>query len=338
MTITDIAREAGVSTATVSRVINHQSVSDEKRTRVEEAIKKLNYTPNHMARGLMNKSSRAIGVLTTSMSNQYYMEITEVIERHFRSLGFMLFLCCTEGDQDEERRYLNDLIARQVDGVIVIDPANENVESGFLKATSRRIPLVLIHSIPNLTDIDSVVIDQPLGMVRVMDHLLGLGHKNIAFLRGRLGFSYDIKEQAWREALKRANSPYAHNNPIVVEDGNTEAAIALVREELWKQFQKGPVPTALFACNDLMAMGALEAATRAGLRVPEDLSIVGHDNTILAFHGSLTSVDLKMRSLGLATADLLIHCLEGRDQEPRRVMFVPELVLRDTTAKPRNQE
>lgn len=337
MTITDIAREAGVSTATVSRVINHQSVSEEKRTRVEAAVKKLNYTPNQMARGLMNKSSRAIGVLTTSMSNQYYMEITEVIERHFRAMGYMLFLCCTEGDNNEERKYLNDLIARQVDGVIVIDPANENVESGFLKATSRRIPLVLIHSIPTLTDIDSVVIDQPLGMLRVMDHLLDLGHRDIAFLRGRLGFSYDIKEQAWREALEKAKVPYLLENLIVVEDGNTEGAIALVREELLRRFQQAPVPTALFACNDLMAMGALEAATKAGLRVPQDLSIVGHDNTILAVHGSLTSVDLKMRSLGLAAADLLNHCLEGKDQEPRRVMFVPEIVHRETTSTPRSR-
>lgn len=337
MTITDIAREAGVSTATVSRVINRLSVSEEKRARVEEAVKKLNYTPNAMARGLMSKSSRAIGVLTTSMSNQYYMEITEAIERRFRDMGFMQFLCCTEGDQAQERRYLNDLIARQVDGVIVIDPANENVASGFLKQTAVRIPLVLIHSIPSLADIDSVVIDQPLGMARVMEHLIHLGHRDIAFVRGRIGFSYDIKEKAWREALNQLGAPPAEDRLVVVEDGNTEAAIGLVREDLARRFQNGPVPTALFACNDLMAMGALEAATRAGLRVPEDLSIVGHDNTILAFHGRLTSVDLKMRSLGLAAADLLNHTIEGRDAEPRRVMLVPDLVLRESTAAPRGR-
>lgn len=336
MTINDIAREAGVSTATVSRVINHLSVSEEKKARVEAAIKKLDYTPNAMARGLMSKSSRAIGVLTTSMSNQYYMEITEAIERRFRDRGFMQFLCCTEGEQDQERRYLNDLIARQVDGVIVIDPANENVESGFLKQTASRIPLVLIHSIPSLADIDSVVIDQPLGMTRVMDHLIHLGHRDIAFVRGRVGFSYDIKEKAWKEALDRIGAAPAADRLVIVEDGNTEAAIGLVREDLTRRFQNGPVPTALFACNDLMAMGALEAAARAGLRVPEDLSIVGHDNTILAFHGKLTSVDLKMRSLGLAAADLLIHAMEGSDTEPRRVMLVPDLVLRDSTAAPRS--
>lgn len=336
MTITDIAREAGVSTATVSRVMNHQSVSTDKRERVEAAIKKLDYTPNPLARGLMNKSSRVIGVLTTSMSNQYYMEITEAVERRFRTKGFMQFLCCTEGDQGEERRYLNDLIARQVDGIIVIDPANENVESGFLKATAGRIPLVLIHSIPTLTDIASVIIDQPLGMVRVMDHLLALGHRDVAFLRGRLGFSYDIKERAWREALGRVGVVPPDDRLLVVEDGNTEAAVELVRQTLTERFRTSPPPTALFACNDLMAMGALEAAAQAGLRVPEDLSIVGHDNTILAVHGRLTSVDLKMRSLGLAAADLLNHLIEGGDDEPRRVLFTPDLVLRQTTAAPRS--
>jgi DNA-binding LacI/PurR family transcriptional regulator len=336
MTITDIAREAGVSTATVSRVINHLSVSDDKRARVEAAITKLNYTPNALARGLTSKSSRAIGVLTTSMSNQYYMEIAEVIERRFRDAGFMQFLGCSDGAHDRERRYIEDLIARQADGIIVIDPANENVESGFFKRVAARLPLVLIHSIPSLVDIDSVVIDQPLGMERVMDHLFALGHRDIAFVRGRHGFSYDIKEKAWGQALERQGATLASDRLIVVEDGNTEAAVELVREELTRRFQAGSVPTALFACNDLMAMGALEAASRAGLRVPEDLSVVGHDNTLLAVHGGLTSVDLKMRSLGLAAADLLNHVLAGSDNEPRRVMLVPDLVLRGTTAGPRS--
>jgi DNA-binding LacI/PurR family transcriptional regulator len=336
MTINDIAKEAGVSTATVSRVINKQSVSAEKKARVEAAIEKLDYTPNILARGLMNKSTGAVGVLTTSMSNPYSMEITEAVERWFRERGRMQFLGCTEGDHAQERRYLNDLVSRQVDGIIIIDPANENVESGFLKTAAGRIPLVLIHSIPTLTDISSVVIDQPLGMVRVMDHLLRLGHRDIAFLRGRHGFSYDIKERAWRDCLVQAGLPPAEDRLVVVEDGNTEEAIDQVRDALVRRFRTGPLPTALFACNDLMAMGALEAASQAGLAVPGDLSVVGHDNTVLALHGKLTSVDLKMRSLGLAAAELLAHVIEGTDTEPRRVMFVPDLVLRDTTAAPRS--
>jgi len=168
-----------------------------------------------------------------------------------------------------------------------------------------------------------------------MDHLLGCGHKNVAFVRGLVGFSYDIKESAWRDSLTRAGVPSTDHQLIVVEDGNTEAAIALTREELTARFRSGPVPTAVFACNDLMAMGALEAAAKVGLKVPEDLSIVGHDNTVLAVHGRLTSVDLKMRSLGLAAADLLNHTMGGVDNEPRRVMFVPDLVIRESTGAPR---
>ena len=334
MTITDIAREAGVSTATVSRAINNGPISAEKKARVDAAVLKLNFTPNVMARGLMNKSSGVVGVLTTSMSNQYYMEITEAVEGQFRAFGFMQFLCCTEGDQGEERRYLNDLISRKVDGVIVIDPANENVDSGFLRSIAERIPLVLIHSIPSLADIDSVIIDQPLGMQRVMDYLMTLGHHDIAFVRGRVGFSYDIKERAWRSALHRGNLE-SGGRLVVVEDGNTEAAIELVREALLVSFRSIVPPTAVFACNDLMALGALEAASQAGLRVPEDLSVVGHDNTILAFHERLTSVDLKMRSLGRAAADLLKQVIDGRDGERRRVLFAPELVIRRSTAEPR---
>jgi LacI family transcriptional regulator len=332
MTIADIARAAGVSTATVSRVINRGPVSDETRVRVEEAIARLDYTPNALARGLMNKSSRAIGVLTTSMSNQYYMEIAETVERRFREWGFMLFLGCTEGDQAAERRYLTDLVARQVDGVIVLDPANENFESGFLKQVSRRLPLVLVHSIPTLDDIDSVVIDQTVGMARVMDHLLGLGHREVAFLRGRHGFSYDLKESAWRQAL--AGAGLGAGAPLVVEDGNTEAAIALTRDALVRQFEAGSAFTALFACNDLMAMGALEAAKQVGLRVPQDLSVVGHDNTLLAVHSGLTSVDLQMRAVGTAAAELLNRAVNHSVVTSHRVLVTPELVVRESTARP----
>lgn len=335
MTIDDIAKAASVSTATVSRVINGKPVSSDRKARVEAAIERLQYVPNRAARALMSRTSQAIGVLVTSMSNQYYMEITEVIERRFREEGFMHFLCCTEGDRGRERNYLSELISRQVDGVIVIDPSLENVKDGFLKSLAGRVPLVLVHPLSDLADIDSVVIDQRFGMTRVMDHLTTLGHKAIGFVGGVVGYSYSLKEDAWREAHREAGRDPEAQFLVHIEDANTENAIAQTREKLVPLFRSGPVPTALFACNDLMAIGVLEAAAEVGLKIPDDLSVVGHDNTILASHSNLTSVDLKLKSIGLASADLLIHCIRGKDTEPRRILLTPELVHRSTTAAPR---
>lgn len=335
MTITDIAKEAGVSIATVSRVLNRMPVREDNRLKVEEAVRRLEYVPNYHARGLMSKESRVIGVVITSISNGYYMEITDAIERRLRESGYMLFLCSTDGEISLERQYLGDLLGRKVDGIILMDASWENHASGFFRSLSRRVPLVLVHSNPDIHDVDSVVIDQELGMRKVMDHLLGLGHRDIAFMRGREGFSYDIKEAVWHRCLENAGiiSGSGAGMRIVIERGNESESIGLADEAATLVLKAPGRPSAIFACNDLMARGVLNAASRLNLRVPEDLSVVGHDDTILALSGrtQLTSVDLKMKSLGNAAVDLLYHVMEGRDREPRRVMLVPELVLREST-------
>jgi len=333
MNINDIAKAAGVSIATVSRVLNKLPVREENRIKVESAVKRLGYVPNYLARGLAGKQSFAVGLLITSVSNGYYMEITEAIERKLRAKGLMLFLCSTDGEVALERQYLDELVSRGVDGVIVLDASNENYESGFFREASRRRPLVLVHSNPAIHDVDSVIIDQPLGMRRVMDHLLALGHRDIAFVRGREGWSYDVKEAAWRACLGERGIAPAPGRLVVLDQGNTGEAIGLADEAMTALLRARPRPSAVFACNDLMERGVLNAAAREGVRVPQDLSVVGHDNTILALSGrtQITSVDLKMRSLGAAAAELLLHAMEGGDPEPRRVFFVPELVLREST-------
>lgn len=335
MTIEDIAREAGVSIATVSRVLNNQSVRPESRARVEAAVEKLNYVPNAFARGLMSKRSKAIGTLITSMSNAYYMEITDVIERRFRDQGSMLFLCSTDGDHRQEKDYLQDLVSRQVDGIIVIDPSMENYANGVFRGIARRLPLVLVHSWTEFSGLNAVTIDQQLGMLRVMERLWAEGHRDIAFLRGRHGHSYDIKEQAWRDFLLRRGHPAEACRLVVIERGNGEEAIPLARDACRALLDAPPPkrPSAIFACNDLMALGVLAAAHGAGLDVPGELSIIGHDNTALTLtcRPPLSTVDLKMRSLGNAAVDLLLHAMDPKDPEPRRIMIEPELVLRGSS-------
>ncbi len=333
MTIQDIALEAGVSTATVSRVLNNKTVRADSRSRVEAAIQKLHFVPNAIARSLMGKRSRAIGVLITSMTNSFYMEITEVIEKRFRELGSMLFLCSTEGDLNTEKEYLQDLVARQVDGIIVIDPSIENYENRIFQDIAARLPLVLIHSWNEFSGINSVFIDQTHGMQQVMQYLWENGHRRIAFIRGSSkSHSYDIKENCWKEFLGDRNIEIRADWLVSLEEGNTEEAIPFARAACLTLLDQSSEsrPTAIFACNDLMSLGVFAAAHDLGIAVPEDLSIIGHDNTVLAFNSypPMTTVDLKMRSLGNASADLLLHAMDPKDPVPRRIMIDPELIVR----------
>jgi LacI family transcriptional regulator len=168
-------------------------------------------------------------------------------------------------------------------------------------------------------------------MKKVMRHLMGLGHRDIFFLRGRYGHSYDKKENVWREALAEIGAAPPSENLIVIEEGNAEGGIIETEEKLDVLFKKGRVPTAIFGCNDIMATGALNAARDNGIRIPEELSIVGHDNTILAASGHFSSVDLKTQGVGHAAIDLLSYAMDGGDTVPRRVIITPELVLRPST-------
>jgi LacI family transcriptional regulator len=340
MTIVEIAKEAGVSIATVSRVLNNGSVSAEKRKRVEAVIEKYKFAPNLLARGLINRQSETIGLITRSISNHFHMDFIQVVERRCDEMGHLLFVCICEGENlvENERRFLNDLVARQVNGIILHDPFPDNYDSGFLSHIAKQMPLVIVHSLDSCDDINSVEVDQVLGMKKVMKHLIDLGHRDVLFLRGALGNTfdtYDSKEAVWRGALTAVGAPPPPESRIVIREGNTENGILESEERLDMLFKSGRVPTAIFACNDIMATGALTAARNNGIGVPDRLSLVGHDNTILAASGRFTSVDLKTQSVGHASIDLLSYAMNGIDKEPRRLIITPELVFRSSTGPAR---
>jgi DNA-binding LacI/PurR family transcriptional regulator len=336
MTIIEIAKEAGVSIATVSRVLNNGSVSAAKRAKVESVIEKHKFSPNLLARGLINKQSETIGLITRSVSNHFHMDFIQVVERRCDDMGLLLFVCICEGEKnlENERRFLNDLVARQVNGIILHDPFPDNYKSGFLSHIARQIPLVIVHSFGSCDDINSVEVDQVLGMRKVMRHLIELGHRDILFLRGPVSATfdtYDSKEAVWRETLAEIGAPPPPESRVIVPNGNTEEGILETEELLDAGFQSGRVPTAIFACNDIMATGALNAARKNGISIPERLSLIGHDNTILAASGRFTSVDLKTQSVGHASIDLLAYAMGGIDKEPRRLIITPELSFRSST-------
>jgi LacI family transcriptional regulator len=340
MTIKDIARAAGVSISTVSRILNGKTVRTGNKERVEKAIARYRFVPNFHARSLMRKGFKAAGLLITSMTNNYYLEIAEAFEKKLRDKGYMLLVGSTSGSWETERTYLEDYSSRGVEGTVVVDCSLENWENGFFRRLSRDMSVVLVHSNPEIVDINSIVIDQTMGMRKVMDYLWSQGHRDIAFLRGKTGYSYDIKEEAWRRFLMDRGVVPGPHSLLVIERGNTEEAVELAERVMIGTIGSRRLPQAVFACNDLMAIGVMNAALRNGIDVPGDLSVVGHDNTLLALSGRirLTSVDLKMHALGEAAADLLLQGVERRDMEPRRVVFAPDLVIRESSGRARGQE
>jgi LacI family transcriptional regulator len=339
MTIVEIAKEAGVSIATVSRVLNNGSVSPSTRSIVEEVIRKHEFNPNVQARALIKNQSNVIGVIIHGISNFFHTEFIEVLEKVYSDLNCMLFICICQGDNQEknEQKYLDALVDRHVDGIILHDPTPENYDSGFLSSVAKKIPLVIVESFNAGNDLNTVDVDQAYGMQLVMRHLMDLGHRDIMFLRGSFGYTYRIKEDIWRKTLTDKGFPPPPENMCVIPQGNAEIGLMETETVLIERFKSGNIPTAIFASNDIMAMGAFNAARKFGLRVPEDISIIGHDNSILAENNNLTSVTLNTNSVGRSAIDLLSHAMDDIDPVPRKIIIAPQLVLRSTSGKARTK-
>jgi len=326
--IDDVAREAGVSISTVSRVLNNLPVKESTRLRVQEVIKQFKYIPNPMARGLTGQKSFSIGVLVPSLGNHYFTDMVESIEQTLRAENFMTFLSITDGDPDKEKTYLKELINRKVDGIISIDSTLENCNNGFFEKAAQQIPFVTINGAIEDQEINAVMTDQKQGAVKALKKLKESGCDHIWFMRGQNSHSYDIKEEVFR------NFPLSKKQILTVPLSNHLEAIARAEDCLTKELQSAPeLPQAIFACNDIMALGALYALEKADIQVPEQVSIMGHDNTVISQLGNikLSSVDLKMRVLGSTGAELLIQLINEPLQIPKKIVFNPEVICREST-------
>lgn len=329
-TIYDVAREAGVSIAAVSQVINGKGkISEERRNEIFAVMERLDYKPSVIAAALTGKKTYTFGLLIPDISNPFFAEIARAVEDRGHQLGYSIFICSTDNNDERVERYLSVLQQKSVDGIIVGTGMDHR---DMLQPVLRKsMPVVLVaRELPGL-NVDTVVIDDYAGGYLAGGHLAGLGHKRIAVLaesaklvssRERIrGFREACEEAGleWDESLVRTNGA------DLVKDGRRNAADWLASEDR---------PTAIFCCNDLLAIGALQAAKERGLRIPADLSIVGFDNTILATATDppLTTVAQPTGRMGELAVDLLLEQEGSRRESPRRAVLAPELVLRESTA------
>lgn len=327
-TITDVARRAGVSKSLVSLVMRGaRHVSPARRAAVLEAAAALSYRPNAMARGLKQQTTRILGVLCSDLHNPFFADVVEGVRDQAARAGYRVLMNTGNRVPAQEDDAIETLLELRVDGLILTSVL---VESRLIVEASRQVPTVLVGRPARAGTLDSVTNDDWAGTVAVVKHCSALGHKRIAHVDGGLGAGAQARRGAYEHTM-RALRLGKHVRVVAgsyTEDGGHEGALLLLDER--------PRPTAIFAANDLAAIGALNAIEEKGLRVPQDVSLVGYDNTSLAAlrHISLTTVHQPRIEMGqMAVAALLERLERGRTRQ-RRAVLAPTLVVRATTGPP----
>ncbi|MGM9973701.1 MAG: LacI family DNA-binding transcriptional regulator [Clostridiaceae bacterium] len=334
-TINDVAREAGVSITTVSRVINNNyPVKNSTREKVDAAIKKLNFKPNPLARGLITGKSQIIGVLVPSITNWFFSSIVEDLQRKLMEENYHVQLSTTDGISEAEQEYIKELLERKVDGLILIDPCALNIKSGYLTALSEQLPVVIIgsHDPEVHLEIEGVFYDERNGMEKALECFIKQGKKRVALLRGERSHSLDIREDLYSDILKAHNLNY--HKVIRVKKGNNLKVFREIEKIVKKMVNsEEALPDGVIACNDLMASALIIALRNNNIHVPKDMGVIGYDNTPLSYISSpgITTVDLGTEALGEQAANILLNKIFFTNTSDKRIILNTQLVLREST-------
>ncbi|KNC90862.1 ribose operon transcriptional repressor RbsR [Trabulsiella odontotermitis] len=325
-TMKDVARVAGVSTSTVSHVINKDRfVSEAITAKVEAAIKNLNYAPSALARSLKLNQTRTIGMLITASTNPFYSELVRGVERSCFERGYSLVLCNTEGDEQRMNSNLETLMQKRVDGLLLLCTETHQPSREIMQRYPS-VPMVMMDWAPFDGDCDLIQDNSLFGGDMATQYLIDTGHTRIACISGPLDKTpARLRLEGYRAAMHRAGFAITEGYEITSDfefGGGFEAMNKLLAL---------PVPPdAVFAGNDAMAVGAYQALYQAGLRIPQDMAVIGYDDIELARYMTppLTTVHQPKDELGELAIDVLIHRMAQPEQKQQRVQLTPELVVR----------
>jgi LacI family transcriptional regulator len=334
--IKDVASKAGVSITTASRVLNNVDypVAATTRRRVEAAAKELRYSASALARALVTRRSGIVGVLVGDMVDPYFAEIARGVEDAARRADYLVIVCNTDRNPVVERRYVETLSDHRVDALIFVGGervgASERRKLKQVLGVAIKRGMLAVACAGEHAGLPAIDIDHESAAHQMVDHLLSLGHRRIGFIGGTADVSTAAQRKAgFRSAMLAAGlEPTVSANGDFTYAGGFEAARRLLASD--------SPPTAIFAANDQMALGALDAARAAGLRVPEDLSVVGFGDTNVALRAkpALTAVSMPRHKLGVAAMEAILAALETRATriQPRQLPF--EIVVRASSAPP----
>lgn len=325
VTMAEVAREAGVSLMTVSRVVNNKGeISDTTRQRVQEVIDRLGYRPSDIARGLVTDRTCTIGLVVPDNSNPYFSEVARGVEHVAYAEGYNVFLCNTEENEQREMAVLQSLEEKRVDGVVLC--SSRLNDDNLNRALAHHGAVVMINRKIEQNSLGMILVDDENGGFMTMQHLIQRGHHKIGIIAGpKKSYGGQQRDKGFRLALEMAGIPYhpewkRHCGPVV--DSGREAAYDLLSNysEL----------TAIACFNDLNAVGALQACVQLGIRVPDDIAIVGYDDIPLAslVTPALTTCRVPMYQLGQQAMRLLLAHISANSEDHENILVKPELIVR----------
>lgn len=334
-TIKDVAREAGVSINTVSRALNGKpDVNSETKRLVLEAAERLKYTPNKLARGLRSNKTGVIGVIVADIANPFFSAVVKGMGKAAKELGYSIILQDTGENYKNEEEAIQIMISEQVDGLLITPVQTEKRSIHMLQESG--IPFVLVARHFNDLDTDYVVADDVQGGYLATAHLIEKGHEKIAFINGPAYNSSAIERfQGYKKALEEhdieLNEKLMRNGALTMEDGYTYGKALLMDHD--------PQPTALFTFSDFVALGAMKAVHELGLRIPDDIAIVGYDDIDFAFclESPLTTIRFPKREIGEEAISVVEKKIDGQKRHSHLEIPV-ELVIRQSSLSTANQE
>ncbi len=334
-TMKDIAKRANVSLSTVSAVINQSAyVSPELTKRVMEAIEELNYRPNAVARSLKKKSTNTIGFIVTDILNPFYPPLIKGIEDVAFNHNFNVILCNISNEHNRISTYLKLMLEQQVDGLLL---ANIALSEDLIEIEKSGLKYVLINRKPPFYDKHFVGVNNPLSSEIAVNHLIAQGYKRIAFFGGNV----EINTARERKAgfMSCMNLHGLEVDPMLVFDGEytLESGYTNVKKMLE---QVGTLPEAIYAVSDIVAFGVIKGLRDSGIRVPEDVAVIGNDNSSFSenFLVPLSSVDHSTYDMGKLSMELLLQLIKEKDEiVPRQIILTPSLVVRESCGYTRNE-
>lgn len=328
-TIKDVAKRVGVSTATVSHVINKtRFVSEELTAKVLKAIRELNYQPNAIARSLVKRKTHTIGIIISDILNPFYTAIVRGVEDVTYKSGYNVVLCNTDEDPEKEMLYIQILMEKRIDGLVISTAFQDGGHP--LLSQLKGIPLVtVVRKIKNLAS-DAVLGDNSGGVYKAIDYLIQLGHRRIGIISGPTGLSSGAERLAgYKKALESHQIPI-ESHWIKIGDFKKESGYSLTKE----LFELSPLPTALFVTNNQMTIGALQALTELKIRIPEDISFVSFDDMewYSFLNPPITTVEHSPYQMGKKAGEMLVRRISKKEGRPKRVLFPSKLVVRESTS------
>ncbi|AVF63780.1 substrate-binding domain-containing protein [Vibrio sp. 2026] len=328
-TMKDIAKLAGVSTSTVSHVINKtRFVSEEISERVNNAAKELNYyAPSALARSLKVNRTKTIGMLVTTSTNPFFGEVVKGVERSCYQKGYSLILCNTEGDNERMRQSINTLLQKRVDGLILMCSSLEGERIDVFERYPD-IPVVVMDWGPMLFTSDKIQDNSLRGGYLAAKYLIDCGHTEIGCITGPLiKHQAQMRYEGYKRAMNEAGLEF-NANWIIESDFECEGGYQAFK----KMAQRGALPSSIFVSNDMMAMGVINAANELDIKVPDDLSIIGYDDIHIAkfMSPSLTTIHQPKYRLGQAAVETLVRRLDDKSNDAQVVQLEPTLVVRNS--------